>query len=171
MSSGGAELRLRPARDGTLGRLMSTRTRQRRLRKRTREMEERIARLGPPPVGVSAQPGKCIYTCARDATTDDDIPPKGLLGGLPGPRLTVPSCQPCNGGSSKDDAYFIQRVAPNIESGGHSAARAVWEKHHRGLQDPRAARFKRALFADLARLTVVDAMPLEPLRAPIPSNP
>jgi len=29
----------------------------------------------------------------------------------------------------------------------------------------------RALFADLARLTVVDAIPLKPFRAPIPSNP
>src|SRR5213593_411685 len=110
---------------------MSTRTRQRRLRKRTREMEERIARLGPPPVGVSAQPGKCIYTCARDATTDDDIPPKGLLGGLPGPRLTVPSCQPCNGGSSKDDAYFIQ---PNLKAWAAGSRRS----RTRGAREPAA---------------------------------
>src|SRR3989442_7179905 len=59
MSSGGAEVErsefLLPARDGTLGRLMKTRTRQRRLRKPTREMHERIVRLGPPPVGAFPQ--------------------------------------------------------------------------------------------------------------------
>jgi hypothetical protein len=115
-------------------------------------MERHVARLGPPPVGISAQPGQCVYTCGRDATTDDHVPPSGLLGGLPdgGPRLKVPSCKRCNGGSSKDDAYFRRTVAPNLHAGRHPAARAAWEKELRALQYPEAAAFKRAFYESMS---------------------
>jgi hypothetical protein len=52
---------------------------------------------------------KCIYCLANDATTKDHVPPKGLFIGIQNPSnlITVPCCQECNSGFSKDDEYFL----------------------------------------------------------------
>lgn len=52
----------------------------------------------------------CTY-CGSMATTEDHVPPKGLI--RPSRRVnlwTVPSCNQCNGGASRDEEYFRMMV-------------------------------------------------------------
>lgn len=49
----------------------------------------------------------CVFCGAPDPTTWDHVPPKNLFRKpRPSNLLTVPSCQGCNEGASKDDEYF-----------------------------------------------------------------
>ncbi len=127
----------------------------RRKREKRAEAGERRERSGGALAGVPAQPGKCVYTCGRDATTNDHVPPAGLFVGVPGPPK-VPSCLHCNGGSSGDDEYFRLTVVANEKAGHHPAARAVWEKTFRGLQRPEAAGFKHGFYGSLGHLDLLD---------------
>ena len=52
----------------------------------------------------------CTY-CGEAATTVDHVPPRGLIRSSRRLNLwTVPSCERCNGGSSRDEEYFRMMV-------------------------------------------------------------
>jgi hypothetical protein len=50
----------------------------------------------------------CVYCQINPATTMDHVPPKGIFPKpRPGNLITVPACEPCNGGFKNDDEYFL----------------------------------------------------------------
>lgn len=54
-----------------------------------------------------ADAGACIYCGREGPLTLDHIPPRALFAEpRPADLITVPSCQPCNVGFSKDDEYL-----------------------------------------------------------------
>ena len=58
--------------------------------------------------------GICPFCAKEKYLTDDHIPPKNLF---PKPRpntlITVPGCDECNRGNSKDDEYFRLMINMN----------------------------------------------------------
>src|SRR5260370_9132685 len=85
----------------------------------------------------------CTY-CPNPATTEDDIPPKCLFSKprpSPSSLVKVPSCWPCNNRASKDDQYFMVRLALNRDFT-HSEAVAVRETAIRSLARPDAPPFR-----------------------------
>jgi hypothetical protein len=106
--------------------------------------------------GAPAVVGWCIHCCTREATTRDHVPPRALLKSTTGQRVTVPSCDKCNRGSSRDDEYFRLTLSADIGAHSHPAADDAWETSFRGLQRPRATNFKRAFYETTRYMNVVD---------------
>src|SRR3972149_4744060 len=96
---------------------------------------------------------RLCYNCGtREATTSDHVISKTLV---PEPRpnnlLTVPACQDCNGGFSKDEEYLRDRLSAAV--GGHDfEAPATWDKAWRSMQRPKAKGKKFGLFKDVFKL-------------------
>ena len=96
---------------------------------------------------------RLCYNCGtREATTLDHVISKTLI---PEPRpnnlLTVPACQECNGGFSKDEEYLRDRLSAAV--GGYDfEAPATWDKAWRSMQRPKAKGKKFGLFKDVFKL-------------------
>ena len=96
---------------------------------------------------------RLCYNCGtREATTLDHVISKTLI---PEPRpnnlLTVPACQECNGGFSKDEEYLRDRLSAAV--GGYDfEAPATWDKAWRSMQRPKAKGKKFGLFRDVFKL-------------------
>lgn len=74
--------------------------------------------------------------------TDDHIPPKNLFRKpYPNNLITVPSCKPCNGGSSMDDEYFRLWATVREDVKGNRDREGVLPSVLRGLEKPEALRF------------------------------
>lgn len=57
---------------------------------------------------------RCIY-CGAPATSDDHVPPRGLIRPCRRQELwTVDSCDICNGGASSDEEYFRLMVVGGL---------------------------------------------------------
>ena len=84
--------------------------------------------------------------CGSEAekTTRDHIPPKSMFGIKPDNLITVPSCLPCNGGSSADDEYF-RLIAAELDTATHPDAEKVNESIVKSLGREQAARFRDRL--------------------------
>lgn len=69
----------------------------------------------------------CVF-CGRSASTMDHVPPEGIFPD-PKPRdlITVPACNDCNEGSSKDDEYF-RAIITTAEGNNEFAAQLVNQK-------------------------------------------
>lgn len=81
-----------------------------------------------------------------DKATDDHIPPKGIFGDKPDYNLiTVPSCEPCNRGTSKDDEYF-KLLAMERDASETPVAWSVNESSTKAIQ-----RKDRPKFGDMVR--------------------
>ena len=87
--------------------------------------------------------GTCVFCGAVGEVTDDHVPPKNLFIGIPDDELIkVPSCWPCNTGTSKDDEYFRVFLIPQDAVASHPQAqklnKRVREKFdetdHKGLE-------------------------------------
>ena len=97
---------------------------------------------------------RLCYNCGiREATTLDHVISKTLI---PEPRpdnlVTLPACQECNGGFSKDEEYLRDRLSAAI--GGHDFdAPATWDKAWRSMQRPKAKGKKFGLFKDVFKLS------------------
>ncbi len=94
----------------------------------------------------------CFNCGIRDATTLDHVISKTLI---PEPRpnnlVTVPACEKCNGGFSKDEEYLRDRLSACV--GGHDFdAPATWDKAWRSMQRPMAKGKKLGLFKDIFQL-------------------
>lgn len=67
--------------------------------------------------------GECIYCGGRGEVTDDHVPPRSFYGKIPPKNIiTVPACEPCNIGFSKNDDY-VRLVLTTTESGKDNATR------------------------------------------------
>jgi hypothetical protein len=81
--------------------------------------------------------GQCVHCGRTDYISDDHLPPQSLF---PAPRpnnlITVPSCDGCNGGSSKDDEYFRLWLVSRENTKGHLARDVAGEGNCKG-GDPR----------------------------------
>ena len=65
--------------------------------------------------------------------------------------VTVPACEKCNGGFSKDEEYLRDRLSACV--GGHDFdAPATWDKAWRSMQRPMAKGKKLGLFKDIFQL-------------------
>ena len=81
----------------------------------------------------------CVY-CGHPATTRDHIPPESLFTPpLPGNLVTVPACDDCNGGASRDDEVFRNELAFMAGSFGESVkATARLQPTLRGIRRNKA---------------------------------
>lgn len=94
--------------------------------------------------------GQCVHCGRTDYISDDHLPPQSLF---PAPRpnnlITVPSCDGCNGGSSKDDEYFRLWLVSRDNAKGHLARDAVFPTMLRSLRRRAAAGFAKAFWSKL----------------------
>jgi hypothetical protein len=76
----------------------------------------------------------------------DHIPPKTLFPqSLWGKLLKVPSCVPCNGGSSKDDEYLRTMIGLSAKGERDEILQPISDAAARALARPQAARFRRSI--------------------------
>ena len=91
----------------------------------------------------------CAY-CGATATTRDHVPPRGLFPKpWPSDFITVPSCDPCNGGASLDDEFFRVFLTLREESGVRSDAAAVLQTTMRGLHRPEYQGLRTTILSSL----------------------
>ena len=75
--------------------------------------------------------------------TKDHVPPRNLFGKQPtGNLITVPACQECNGGSSKDDE-LLRFLALELGASKHPASRQVSQSVFRSVFDPKQVGFTK----------------------------
>lgn len=88
----------------------------------------------------------CVHCRRRVATERDHIPPACLF---PKPRpsnlITVPTCEQCNRGASKDDEYFRATLTMRRDVFGNSVAAENWESILRGMERDRHSGLKRKI--------------------------
>lgn len=96
--------------------------------------------------------GECVYCGNVGPLTEDHIPPQNLF---PKPRpanlISVPSCDSCNGGASKDDEYFRLCLTVVENAKGQPARDAVFPSVLRSLVRPEAKGFSTSFWNDTAR--------------------
>jgi hypothetical protein len=90
----------------------------------------------------------CTY-CPAEATTEDHVPPRNLFAAAPAGLVTVPSCEPCNLGASKDDEYFRLAITPRLDVDGHPDAMRAREVVIRSLARPEARGFLMSVLETL----------------------
>jgi 5-methylcytosine-specific restriction endonuclease McrA len=70
---------------------------------------------------MSKSVGECVYCGVLGPVTDDHVPPRSFYPAIPPKNLiTVPSCEPCNIGFSKEDDYVRLVLAVNEHARGNS---------------------------------------------------
>src|ERR1700704_4123856 len=90
--------------------------------------------------------GICTYCGETKPVTADHIIPKNLFPKPYPPNMwTVPCCGECNGGYSKDDEYFRLVLTLSEKSKGQPDRDSVLPTAIRGLNNPRAERFRRSI--------------------------
>ncbi len=95
-----------------------------------------------------AREGICTYCGKSKSVTADHVPPKNLFRKPYPPNLwTVPSCEDCNSGFSKDDEYFRLVLTLSDKAKGHPERDAVLPVAIRGLNKPRAKHFLESILA------------------------
>jgi hypothetical protein len=92
--------------------------------------------------GVKLLDMLCIYCQAREAETEDHVPPQCLFPGVPPSTLiAVPACWPCNNGASKEDEYFKWYMASRKANETNPLAMSLLPSVLRGLNNPMAEGF------------------------------
>ena len=90
---------------------------------------------------------RCIYCGVLGSVTLDHVPPKCLLpAGARQNLVTVPSCEKCNGGFSKDDEYFRTHLCTRADLKGDPRLVSLHAATQRQLVRPEAVRFRHKLF-------------------------
>jgi len=94
--------------------------------------------------------GQCVHCGRTGYISDDHLPPRNLF---PVPRppnlITVPSCDNCNEGSSKDDEYFRLWLVSRENAKGHPARDPVFATMQRSLRKKAAPGFAKAFWSKL----------------------
>lgn len=86
-----------------------------------------------------------MYCGAEGFVTDDHCPPKGLFA-KPRPTLiTVPACDECNRGFSRDDEYFRDFFVMDERSRGNQDRDALVALINRSYTRPQSAKMQAAL--------------------------
>lgn len=100
--------------------------------------------------------GQCAYCGKRCRVTDDHIPPKNLF---PKPRssnlVTVPCCEGCREGWSKDDEYFRAVVLSAEKVSEQSSAKSSIDSLMRSLYRPEQKRFALMLTGSVTEIEVL----------------
>jgi hypothetical protein len=94
--------------------------------------------------------GQCVHCGQTGYISDDHLPPQNLFP-LPRPNnlITVPSCDKCNSGASKDDEYFRLWLVSRENAKGHPARDAVYPTMRRSLRKKAAPGFAKAFLSKL----------------------
>lgn len=96
----------------------------------------------------------CIYCGSKKNVTDDHIPPKTLFSKpRPSNLITIPSCQLCNSGASKDDEYFRDMLIMREDLYNHPVVQKNLEVVYRSFTYPNKKRYTDTLFS---RMDLVD---------------
>lgn len=96
--------------------------------------------------------GECVYCGRWSRLTVDHIPPRGLFSKNNRDDLVrVPSCEPCNGNSSKDDEYLRVMVSMRHDVTGTPDAREAWAASLRGFARPEKQRMRAATQRSITR--------------------
>lgn len=94
----------------------------------------------------------CFNCGVREANTLDHVISKTLI---PEPRpnnlITVPACEECNRGFSRDEEYFRDRLSAAI-GGDQFDAPATWDKAWKSMQHSKARGKKIGMFRDILKL-------------------
>lgn len=94
--------------------------------------------------------GECVYCGEQRPLNTDHIPPQGLWAKpKPTDLIYVPSCDQCNGGSSKDDDYLKTTFAILAKGGDHPEAIALRPSIERSFQYPEAKGRRQAFLGSL----------------------
>lgn len=94
----------------------------------------------------------CAY-CGGAPETSDHIPPKNLFSRpLPADLLTVPCCERCRKGWSKDDEYFRIALLSSSNLADVPAVQPVIESILRSLRRPQARGLARLVESSLVRI-------------------
>lgn len=81
--------------------------------------------------------GVCAYCGRQGSISRDHVPPKALFGKpRPNDLITVPACEGCHSGTSKDDEYFRAILLSSELVGKHPEAQKAQEVLIRGLKRP-----------------------------------
>lgn len=99
--------------------------------------------------------GVCVYCGGTGRIKPDHIPPKSLfLPPRPSNLITVPSCEDCNGGASRDDEYLknVLVLRDGVES--HPQAARLRESVLESLAREEAQGFARSLYRDMSLVHV-----------------
>jgi hypothetical protein len=97
---------------------------------------------------MAKKSNECVY-CGQPATTVDHVPPKCMFGEKkPSNLITVPACEPCNVGASKDDQY-MQRLALVAGADAHTVGKQVNEAFLRAIERPQQKGMRAAFFQSL----------------------
>ncbi|MFO1000723.1 MAG: hypothetical protein U0936_10310 [Planctomycetaceae bacterium] len=81
----------------------------------------------------------CVYCGKNGRLTNDHVPPQNLfLKPRPNDLITVPACETCNRGASKDDEYFRLMLAIRQDAGNTGPAQHLWPTIERSLKRSQA---------------------------------
>jgi hypothetical protein len=101
----------------------------------------------------SAKKSVCAYCGEYCPTSRDHVPPKNLF---PKPRtadlITVPACERCHSGSSKDDDYFRAALLTSELLEGHPGAERVIDELMRSLGKRKGRQFIRLLASSIEKV-------------------
>jgi len=96
----------------------------------------------------------CVICGINPATTVDHVPPKGFFKGISGQFRTVPACNICNNGSSKDDEALRNYISAQIGKQ-TEGSKKLWEKGaHKSLK--RNTQLCSALLSSLNDIEVIN---------------
>jgi hypothetical protein len=97
----------------------------------------------------------CTYCGKHAELTNDHVPPKCLF--PPAERehlVTVPACQKCNSGFSKDDEYFRLMLSVRIDLPENDATAYIQDSTKRSLTRVEAAHFRKMLKSSVTRVPI-----------------
>jgi hypothetical protein len=99
--------------------------------------------------------GVCTYCGKTAPLTPDHVPPKNLfLSPRPSNLITVPSCEICNGGASKDDEYFKTMIVLRQDVANNSQASRILGGVMSSLGKPERKGFTQSILNSMTRVPV-----------------
>lgn len=100
--------------------------------------------------------GRCAYCAEIRPLTDDHIPPRNLF---PKPRssnlITVPCCETCQAGWSKDDEYFRAAILSSAKVSESSLAQGAINSLVRSLSRHEQRGFSRTILESIKEVEIV----------------
>lgn len=100
--------------------------------------------------------GQCAYCAETQPLTDDHIPPKNLF---PRPRasnlITVPCCENCRAGWSKDDEYFRAAILSSAKVSENPLAQGAIDSLLRSFRREKHKKFSRNILRNIKEIEVV----------------
>ena len=98
----------------------------------------------------------CAYCGAKNPTTRDHIPPKGVFPNpLPKNLITVPCCSKCHEGTSEDDLYFRTILLTSSNLVTNKNAMKQMEHAINSLKNPKRAKLAQSLLNSMTEAEIV----------------